>query len=93
MVITGEGRCDATSFDGKVVGCVMQHAARRGVLPSRDRRSGNCWRGTDCGRARRARLITLNDLTDRSEGALVMSEELIEQAAFALGSSTAARCR
>jgi glycerate 2-kinase len=31
LVVTGEGRLDQTSFDGKVVGGVLEAAARRGV--------------------------------------------------------------
>jgi glycerate kinase len=91
LVITGEGRLDATSFEGKVVGGVLEWAAEENV----DHRAVIAGQATDEGRDELTVLgaIDLYVLTERvwqsgeaySRAAILVEESAIEAARKAFG--------
>jgi len=83
LVVTGEGRLDATSFDGKVVGGVLEWAAEENV----DHRAVIVGQATDEGREELSVLgaIDLYVLTDRvwqSGEAFSRATTLVEESAI-----------
>ena len=84
LVLTGEGRLDATSFEGKVVGEVLEWAADLGV----PRRGVVVGQATDAGRdelaTRGAWCDVLADRVWQTGEAFARAEELVEEAARAL---------
>lgn len=91
FVVTGEGKLDATSFDGKVVGGVLEWAAEENV----DHRAVIVGQATDEGREELSVLgaIDLYVLTDRvwqsgeaySRAVMLVEESAIEAARKAFG--------
>ena len=91
LVVTGEGKLDATSFDGKVVGGVLEWAAEEGVA----HRAAIVGQATDEARDELSVLgaIDLYVLTDRvwqsgeafSRAAMLVEEAAIEAARHAFG--------
>ena len=84
LVLTGEGRLDATSFEGKVVGEVLDWAADLGVA----HRGVVAGQATDDGRAeltvRGAACDVLADRVWQTGEAFARAEELVEEAARTL---------
>ncbi len=83
LVVTGEGRLDATSFDGKVVGGVLEWAAEENV----DHRAVIVGQATEAGREELSVLgaIDLYVLTDRvwqSGEAFSRATTLVEESAI-----------
>lgn len=83
LVVTGEGRLDATSFSGKVVGGVLEWAADLDV----DRRVVIAGQATDEGRDELAvhgpaRLLVLTDRVWQSGEAYARAAQLVEEAAI-----------
>jgi glycerate kinase len=92
FVVTGEGRLDATSFDGKVVGGVLDWAADLGV-PARAVIAGQV---ADAVRAEGPAGVTVLALTDRvwhageafERAAVLVEEAAVEAARAALAGRT-----
>jgi glycerate kinase len=86
LVVTGEGRLDTTSFDGKVVGGVLEWAAEEGI----DHRAVIVGQASDEGREELSVIgaIDLYVLTERvwqsgeaySRAALLVEEAAVEAA-------------
>jgi glycerate 2-kinase len=91
LVVTGEGKLDATSFEGKVVGGVLEWAAEEGV----EHRAVIVGQATDDARDELSVIgrIGLYVLTDRvwqageaySRAAILVEEAAIEAARYAFG--------
>jgi len=85
MVVTGEGRLDATSFDGKVVGGVLEWAAELGI----EHRAVVCGQATEDGldelSVTGAKAYPLVDRVWQAGEAFSKAELLIEEAALEAG--------
>lgn len=85
MVVTGEGRLDATSFEGKVVGGVLEWAAELGIA----HRAVVCGQATADGldelSVTGARAYPLVDRVWQAGEAFAQAELLIEEAALEAG--------
>jgi glycerate 2-kinase len=88
VVVTGEGKLDATSFEGKVVGGVLEWAAEEGV----EKRVVIVGQATDQGRDELSvlgdvQLLTLTDRVWQSGEAFARAAVLVEEAALEAGRS------
>jgi glycerate 2-kinase len=86
VVVTGEGKLDATSFEGKVVGGVLEWAAEEGV----EKRVVIVGQATDEGRDELSvlgdvQLLTLTDRVWQSGEAFARAATLVEEAAIEAG--------
>lgn len=88
LVVTGEGRLDRTSFQGKVVGGVLEWAADEGV----DRRAVIVGQATAEGREELSvlgdvQLLTLTERAFQASEAFSRAALLVEEAALEVGRS------
>ena len=85
LVVTGEGRLDATSFEGKVVGGVLEWAAELGI----EHRAVVCGQATEEGldelSVTGAKAYPLVDRVWQAGEAFAKAELLIEEAALEAG--------
>ena len=86
LVVTGEGRLDATSFEGKVVGGVLEWAGEEGVA----HRGVIVGQATEAGREElsvmgHVHLLVLTDRVWQSGEAFARAGTLVEEAAIELG--------
>jgi glycerate kinase len=91
IVITGEGKLDVTSFDGKVVGGVLEWAAEEGVehcavITGQATREGR----EELSVATHAQLLVLTDRVWQSGEAFARAALLVEEAATEAGRSALA---
>jgi glycerate 2-kinase len=92
LVVTGEGRLDRTSFEGKVVGGVLEWAAEEGV----DKRAVIVGQATTEGREELSvlgdvQLLTLTDRVWQAGEAFSRAALLVEEAALEAGRSALTR--
>jgi glycerate kinase len=82
LVVTGEGRLDATSFEGKVVGGALEWAEAEGV-PARAVVAGQVAAGTDLPDG--VLTLALTDRVWQAEESLSRAGILVEEAAVEVG--------
>ena len=87
LVVTGEGRLDATSFDGKVVGGVLEWATDAGVAARRGDRGSGDRRGARGARASTpaSQLLALTDRVWQAGEAFARAATLVEEATLEAG--------
>ncbi|MGH8993139.1 MAG: glycerate kinase, partial [Acidimicrobiia bacterium] len=82
LVVTGEGRLDASSFEGKVVGGALEWAEAEGV-PARAVVAGQIVAGTDVPEG--VLSLALTDRVWQAEESLSRAGILVEEAAVEVG--------
>ena len=93
LVVTGEGKLDATSFDGKVVGGVLEWAADAGVAARRGDRGSGDRRGARGDRrcSPTCQVLALTDRVWQAGEAFSRAAVLVEEAAVEAGRAVARR--